>query len=41
MRPGVIAYSKPELWKELSIEIREILEAQTDAKGPAFRDPHD
>lgn len=38
VRPGVIAYSKPhatspELWKELSIEIREILEAQTDAKG--------
>ncbi|CAI7608336.1 unnamed protein product [Penicillium crustosum] len=38
VRPGVIAYSKPhavaiDLWKELSAEIREILDCETDAKG--------
>jgi agmatine deiminase len=38
VRPGVIAYSKPhtvspDLWKELSTEILEILERETDAKG--------
>ncbi|KGO44540.1 Peptidyl-arginine deiminase, Porphyromonas-type [Penicillium expansum] len=38
VRPGVIAYSKPhaiaiDLWKELSTEIREILDRETDAKG--------
>ncbi|KAJ5104450.1 hypothetical protein NUU61_001797 [Penicillium alfredii] len=38
VRPGVIVYSKPhamgpELWRELSVEIREILGRETDAKG--------
>ncbi|KAJ5562778.1 hypothetical protein N7461_001539 [Penicillium sp. DV-2018c] len=38
VRPGVIAYSKPhevsiQLWQELSAEIREILDRETDAKG--------
>jgi agmatine deiminase len=38
VRPGVIAYSKPhaiaiDLWQELSTEIREILDRETDAKG--------
>ncbi|OQE39792.1 hypothetical protein PENCOP_c006G03796 [Penicillium coprophilum] len=38
VRPGVIAYSKPHaispnLWKELSTEILEILDRETDAKG--------
>ena len=38
VRPGVVVYSKPhemaiDLWKELSTEIREILDRETDAKG--------
>lgn len=38
VRPGVVAYSKPhdtaiDLWKEISAEIREILERETDARG--------
>jgi agmatine deiminase len=38
VRPGVIAYSKPhaiaiDLWKDLSAEILDILERETDAKG--------
>lgn len=38
VRPGVIVYSKPHaisppLWKEISAEIREILDRETDAKG--------
>lgn len=41
VRPGVIVYSKPhatapELWTELSTEIRRILDGQTDAKGRRF-----
>ncbi|CAL5871404.1 uncharacterized protein PFLUO_LOCUS5654 [Penicillium psychrofluorescens] len=41
IRPGVIVYSKPydmapDLWKELSTEIREILGRETDAKGRSF-----
>ncbi|KAJ5156349.1 hypothetical protein N7492_009152 [Penicillium capsulatum] len=38
IRPGVVVYSKPHdtasnLWKEISTEIREILERETDARG--------
>lgn len=38
VRPGVIAYSKPnavsiELWQDMSAEIREILDRETDAQG--------
>lgn len=38
VRPGVIVYSKPHaisprLWKEISAEIRDILDRETDAKG--------
>ncbi|KAJ5831870.1 hypothetical protein N7474_000181 [Penicillium riverlandense] len=41
IRPGVIVYSKPhdmapDLWKELSTEIRDILGRETDAKGRSF-----
>lgn len=41
VRPGVIVYSKPhdeasDLWKEISAEILEILERETDARGRRF-----
>ncbi|CAI7611887.1 unnamed protein product [Penicillium pancosmium] len=41
IRPGVIVFSKPhdtavDLWKEISIEIYDILKSQTDAKGRFF-----
>lgn len=41
VRPGVLVYSKPhevalDMWKDLSREIKEILDRETDAKGRHF-----